>query len=435
MFREESLIVGIPFVPLAPRMQIAVAATPKVIKELNDFLSQNSDEKSDRSEKYFFEFRKLCSGFLKSGDLHIERDIKHSGSQLSLIPQNVLSRLRILNPKENPETEKSVSVFLSRKSSTIKREDLLLNGSMSPIVLSPDVPSKDLDVLEEIFKLESFICLEAMQWLNPHIPWLACDERTHLDFIKEHGATEFYELTQKAICDANQKFLSKKRLLLHVCCGPDAGGVIEQLKDEYELTCFWYDPNIQPRSEHDKRLETFLKVCEIEKVPVIVGEYDVENFYDRIEGLEHTPEKGAKCSHCYDMRLERSAIEARNGEFDLYSTTLAISPHKVQEKLKAFGKLNEKKYGVPYLAKNFLKADGFKDSVAYTKEHQIYRQDYCGCYFSLAEGGPQAQESAKQLGLPLQTENPFRGVDQETPYLGLLSVHSLSQLANKEHLI
>lgn len=142
------------------------------------------------------------------------------------------------------------------------------------------------------------------------------------------------------------------------------------------------------------------------------------------------------------MRLERAAQEAKARDFDLYTTTLAISPHKVQEKLKAFGELNQKKYGVPYLAKNFLKLDGFKDSVAYTKEHQIYRQDYCGCYFSLAEGGSNAQQSAEMLGLKAPEQNlksipnNFRGVDAESPYEGLLGAHRLSQLrielANKE---
>jgi predicted adenine nucleotide alpha hydrolase (AANH) superfamily ATPase len=106
----------------------------------------------------------------------------------------------------------------------------------------------------------------------------------------------------------------------------------------------------------------------------------------------------------------------------------AISPHKVQEKLKNFGGLNEKRYGVPYLARNFLKDDGFKESVTYTKEHGIYRQDYCGCYFSLPEGGPQAQKMAQDLNIKLPStenkkpiENPFRGADQEHPYLGIVS--------------
>lgn len=200
-------------------------------------------------------------------------------------------------------------------------------------------------------------------------------------------ASEWHELTRR------------KSLLVHVCCGPDAGGVLQQLKPDYDLTAFWYDPNIQPKAEHDLRLEAFLKVCEIEGVRAVVGEYDVDNFLGRIGGFEHTPEQGAKCSICYDLRLERAAVEAKTQGCDRYTTTLAISPHKVQTKLASFGGLYAQKYGVPYLAKNFMKEDGFKDSVEYTREHDIYRQDYCGCWFSLYEGGPRAQGQAALLEL------------------------------------
>ena len=199
----------------------------------------------------------------------------------------------------------------------------------------------------------------------------------------------------------------REKLLLHVCCGPDAAGVLGQLKREFDLVAFWYDPNIQPREEHDLRLDAFLKVASLEGVPAIVGEYDLEHFYARIRGLEHTPEQGAKCSHCYDLRLERAAVEAKSRGCDLYATTLAISPHKVQEKLVAFGELNQKKYGVPYFHRNFMKDDGFKDSVAYTREHEIYRQDYCGCWFSLHEGGPAAQAYAERKGLLKGTDGRF----------------------------
>jgi predicted adenine nucleotide alpha hydrolase (AANH) superfamily ATPase len=191
----------------------------------------------------------------------------------------------------------------------------------------------------------------------------------------------------------------REKMLLHVCCGPDAAGVLSQLKRDFDLTAFWYDPNIQPREEHDLRLEAFLKVAELEGVPAVVGEYDVANFAARIRGLEHTPEQGAKCSNCYDLRLERAAVEARDRGCDLYATTLAISPHKVQEKLVAFGALNERRYGVPYFHRNFMKDDGFKDSVEYTREHGIYRQDYCGCWWSLHEGGAAARAYAEKHGL------------------------------------
>lgn len=191
----------------------------------------------------------------------------------------------------------------------------------------------------------------------------------------------------------------KKKLLLHVCCGPDAAGVVEQLKDEFDLTCFWYDPNIQPKSEYDLRLEAFLKVVKIMNVEAIVGEYDAPHFLQKISGLEATPEQGAKCTICYDMRLERSAVEAKKKNCDLFSTTLAISPHKVQQKLAALGQNLAKRHQIHYLSRNFMKHDGFKDSVDFTEAHDIYRQDYCGCWYSLYEGGPQARKMAEELGL------------------------------------
>jgi len=210
---------------------------------------------------------------------------------------------------------------------------------------------------------------------------------------------EAYSKNSKTTQAIKKESTRKKKLLLHICCGPDAAGVLRQLKEEYEVTCFWYDPNIQPKEEYDLRLEAFVKVAEIEKVPYIIGEYDVDYFIDRIKGHEASLEQGSKCSICYDLRLERSAHEAQKQNSELYTTTLAISPHKVQKKLENFGKLYEVKYKVPYLARNFMKDDGFKESVELSKDWDIYRQDYCGCWFSLHEGGKNAQAMAKNYGL------------------------------------
>ncbi len=222
--------------------------------------------------------------------------------------------------------------------------------------------------------------------------------RAHTAALSNKSLRKHYDLTDPRVQAIVKEHDRKKKLLLHICCGPDAAGVVRQLKEEFELTCFWYDPNIQPQQEHDKRLHAFEKVMKLEDIPYLTGEYDVENFYTEIKGLESTPEQGAKCSKCYDMRLDRAAREARDGGFDLYATTLAISPHKVQRKLQAFGEVNEKRYGVPYFHRNFMQDDGFKDSVDYTRANDIYRQDYCGCFFSLPEGGPAAQWLGQQLG-------------------------------------
>ncbi len=253
-------------------------------------------------------------------------------------------------------------------------------------------------------KAENFLLLKSSErkMLAYSIPWNQENAQAHREALSKNSLRKFYNLENLEISPIVSELDRKKKLLLHVCCGPDAAGVVEQLKDEFELTCFWYDPNIQPKEEYDLRLNAFLKVTEILNVKAIVGEYDVTNFLDKISGLEASPEQGAKCTICYDMRLERSAIEAKKLNCDLFSTTLAISPHKVQLKLKQLGENLAKKYEVPYLARNFMKEDGFKDSVEFTLEHNIYRQDYCGCWFSLHEGGALARKTADALGLSLE---------------------------------
>lgn len=266
------------------------------------------------------------------------------------------------------------------------------------------VPSRNSEC--EVSRAQHFanlITAESCRFLvqeYPEFPWDEIkDDQAVTKALKFDHLHHLFNFKDERIKKLHQKALAKPSILLHVCCGPDAAGVIGQLKRDFEVTCFWYDPNIQPKSEYDLRLEAFKKVAEIENVPYIVGEYDVENFLDKIDGLEASPETGAKCSICYDMRLERSAVEAQKGGFDTYATTLAISPHKVQQKLIKFGELNEKRFGVPYFHKNFMQDEGFKKSVEYTKAYDIYRQDYCGCWFSLHEGGPKAKQMAKEWGL------------------------------------
>lgn len=258
----------------------------------------------------------------------------------------------------------------------------------------------------EVSRAQRFVNLCAAQATQslaseyPEFPWNRLDDdKAVIEALRLPHLLGFFNLSDIRIKKLYEKSQEKPKLLLHICCGPDAAGVIGQLKRDFEVTCFWYDPNIQPRSEYDLRLEAFKKVAELENVPFIEGEYDVSHFLSRIQGFESSAETGAKCSICYDMRLERSAQEAQKLGFDTYATTLAISPHKVQQKLIKFGELNERRYGVPYFHKNFMQDEGFKKSVEYTRDHNIYRQDYCGCWFSLHEGGTKAKQMAKDYGL------------------------------------
>ena len=184
-----------------------------------------------------------------------------------------------------------------------------------------------------------------------------------------------------------QKEPWKPKILVHVCCGPDVTMPILELRDEYDVICFWYDPNIQPKAEYDKRYEAFVRVCEIENIPYIKGAYDVKNFFSRIRWFEDTPEKWEKCTHCYDMRMYVAAKLAKRLNIPLYTSSLNTSPKKDLEKLFKMGHKYAEKYGIEFLDIPFRKLGWFEKSVEYTTKHDIYRQNYCGCVYSIRDGG------------------------------------------------
>jgi len=214
-------------------------------------------------------------------------------------------------------------------------------------------------------------------WIQSH-KWYGT--KKHKDYLEDKTKiTSTHRLSYKPV---KEKLEKKEKLLLHICCWPDATVPIMDLKKKYDLVCFWYDPNIQPKSEHDKRFKEFVKVCEIEKVPYIEWEYDVKNFFDEIRWLEKTPEKWEKCTKCYDMRLRRSALEAKKIWAKYWTSTLNTSPHKDLEKLYKLGDKHSLKDNLDFLKIAFRKNWGFERSVEYTKKHNIYRQNYCWCIYS-----------------------------------------------------
>jgi len=175
---------------------------------------------------------------------------------------------------------------------------------------------------------------------------------------------------------------AKPKLLLHICCWPDATVPIIDLKEKYDITCFWYDPNIQPKKEYNKRLKHFKKVCQIEEVSYIEWPYDVDNFMKEIKGLENTPEKWEKCTKCYDIRLKKTAELADELNIKYWTTTLNISPHKDLEKIFKIWDNYSLKNNLEFLKIAFRKKSWFERSVEYTKKHKIYRQNYCWCIYS-----------------------------------------------------
>lgn len=179
------------------------------------------------------------------------------------------------------------------------------------------------------------------------------------------------------------------RLLLHSCCAPCSSYVLEYLSNYFEITVFYYNPNIFPESEYTKRiLEQQMLIQEMKcKYPVsfLAGIYERQRFYEATRGYEHLKEGGERCFQCYELRLREAAKVAKKGEFDYFTTTLSISPMKNAEKLNEIGQKIGREYDISYLQSDFKKKNGYKRSIELSQEFSLYRQDYCGCEFSYAE--------------------------------------------------
>jgi len=186
------------------------------------------------------------------------------------------------------------------------------------------------------------------------------------------------------------------KLLLHSCCAPCSSYVLEYLSNYFEITVFYYNPNIFPESEYTKRiLEQQMLIQDMKvKHPVsfLAGSYERDKFYEIAAGLEHLKEGGERCFKCYELRLEEAAKIAQEGEFDYFTTTLSISPMKNAEKLNEIGNKVGAKYGVSYLQSDFKKKNGYKRSIELSKEFGLYRQDYCGCEFSFRDRQKEKKE-------------------------------------------
>lgn len=179
----------------------------------------------------------------------------------------------------------------------------------------------------------------------------------------------------------------KPTLLLHVCCAPCSTYVLEYLSDYFTIALYYYNPNIFPKEEYDKRLWTLVKfVQELKsKIRPIIEEanYEPSEFYRKIKGLENEKEGGGRCKICYALRLEEAARKAAEKSLDYFTTTLSISPLKNAQLINDLGAVYENRYGVRYLYADFKKKEGYKRSIELSKQYGLYRQDYCGCEFSM----------------------------------------------------
>jgi len=174
----------------------------------------------------------------------------------------------------------------------------------------------------------------------------------------------------------------KPGLLLHICCATCAAYVIDTLRRDYEVTAYYYNPNIYPKEEYQKRITEAQDYCEKNNVLFIEEPPDQDRWFLLTRGHEDNPERGERCTICYEMRLEKTAQYAQKNSFDIFGTDLSISPHKDAKRLNRLGKELEKAYGVKYLEADFKKREGFKKAMELSKKQGFYRQDYCGCIYS-----------------------------------------------------
>ena len=178
------------------------------------------------------------------------------------------------------------------------------------------------------------------------------------------------------------KLKDKERLLLHTCCAPCSPYVIELLQREFRVSAFFYNPNIHPTEEYQRRLEEIKQFSKKVSVELITGDYDTDQWFFLTRGMENEKEGGKRCAICYQMRLENAASVAQSNGFKHFTTTLTVSPHKKATVINQIGREIQKKYSLTFYEADFKKHDGFKKSCELSKAYGFYRQNYCGCVYS-----------------------------------------------------
>jgi len=175
-------------------------------------------------------------------------------------------------------------------------------------------------------------------------------------------------------------------MVVHLCCSVDAGYFLKRLKEEFKnekLIGYFYDPNIHPYSEFKLRSLDTKRICEKLGVEFVEGEYDYLKWYEKTKGMENEPEKGMRCSVCFDLSLEKSAEFAKKLNDNKVTTSLLMSPMKSHDQLEKIGKVIKRKYGIEFVNIDFRKKGGTQKQQEFAKENQLYRQDYCGCIYGI----------------------------------------------------
>ncbi|MCH5265301.1 MAG: epoxyqueuosine reductase QueH [Lachnospiraceae bacterium] len=193
---------------------------------------------------------------------------------------------------------------------------------------------------------------------------------------------------QKELTELLQSQEEKKKLFLHCCCAPCSSYVLEYLHPYFDITIFFYNPNITEEPEYQKRKQELMRyLAEVpfgKEIQRMDADYEPEKFLHLAKGYEKEPERGERCRLCFSLRLTETARQAAEGKYDYFCTTLSISPHKDAQLLMSLGEELAEQYGIPYLPSDFKKKNGYKRSIELSAEYGLYRQDYCGCVFSKA---------------------------------------------------
>lgn len=180
----------------------------------------------------------------------------------------------------------------------------------------------------------------------------------------------------------NMTIKKRPTVLIHACCAPDATVVIERMREDYDITIYFYNPNIQPESEYKLRVEEMKRLATEMNIACEIGPYDFRRWLKMARGMKHLPEGGKRCEICFKMRLEQTAQKAAAENFDFFTTVLTVSPHKDAALINAMGREIGAKYQVKFIEENFKKKDGFKRSIELSRIYSLYRQNYCGCIYS-----------------------------------------------------
>ena len=198
---------------------------------------------------------------------------------------------------------------------------------------------------------------------------------------------EIVKQKQEYIQHCGESGYKKPTIFLHSCCGPCSSAVIEKLKEYFDITVLYYNPNIYPEAEYLKRKQTQLELLKVLNVKFLDSDYNQNEYFEFVKGLEQEKEGGKRCNKCFLLRLTKTLELAEKNGFDYFCSTLSVSPHKNQEILNKIGEAISVNSQVKYLYNNFKKENGYLQSIKLSKKYGLYRQNYCGCKFSIWQNG------------------------------------------------